>query len=269
MSSPPESESFMSRPIQHRRSVLKGALASAAGLTLGACQPLSDQGWVKSFIGLGEAINYKVQRALLGMDTLAAEFTEADLSPIFKPNGTFDPQDEDYKAFAAKNFTDFKLVVGGLVDRPVELTLQELRAMPSRTQITRHDCVEGWSAIGKWKGVPLAAILDRVGVKPDARFVVFFCFDTMEEGAKGPVRYYESIDLIDARHPQTILAYEMNDQTLPIANGAPLRVRVERQLGYKMAKFIRRIELVGDYSGIAGGKGGYWPDRGYDWFAGI
>jgi len=259
----------MSRRIHHRRSVLKGALASAAGLTLGGCQPLSDKGWVKSIIGLGEAINYKVQRALLGMDTLATEFTEADLSPIFKPNGTFDPGDDDYKALAAKRFDDFRLGIGGLVERPAELTLQELRAMPSRTQITRHDCVEGWSAIGKWKGVPLAAILDRVDVKPEARFVVFFCFDTMEEGAKGPMRYYESIDLIDARHPQTILAYEMNDQTLPIANGAPLRVRVERQLGYKMAKFIRRIELVEDFGTIEGGKGGYWPDRGYDWFAGI
>ena len=259
----------MSRRLQHRRNVLRGAFASAAAFTLGGCQPLSDKGWVKSIIGLGEAINYKVQRALLGSDTLATEFTEADLSPIFKPNGTFDPKDEDYKALAANKFADFKLAVGGLVDRPAELTLQELRAMPSRTQITRHDCVEGWSAIGKWKGVPLAAILDRVGVKSQARFVVFFCFDTMEEGAKGPVRYYESIDLVDARHPQTILAYEMNGETLPIANGAPLRVRVERQLGYKMAKFIRRIELVEDYSGIEGGNGGYWPDRGYDWFAGI
>ena len=244
-------------------------LAGAAGLTLGGCQPLSDKSWVKSIIGLGEAINYKVQRALLGSDTLATEYTEADLSSIFKPNGTFDPKDEDYKALAAKQFADFKLIVDGLVDRPAELTLPELRAMPSRTQITRHDCVEGWSAIGKWKGVPLAAILDHVGVKPAARFVVFFCFDTMEEDPKSPARYYESIDLIDARHPQTILAYEMNGQTLPIANGAPLRVRVERQLGYKMAKFIRRIELVEDYSRIEGGKGGYWPDRGYDWFAGI
>ena len=259
----------MSPRLQHRRNILRGALASAAGLTLGGCQPLSDQGWVKSMIGLGEAINYRIQRVLLGSDTLAPEFTEADLSPIFKPNGTNDPDDEDYKALAARDFADFKLAVGGLVDRPTELTLQELRAMPSRTQITRHDCVEGWSAIGKWKGVPLAAVLDRAGVQPEARFVVFFCFDTMEEGRKGPVRYYESIDLIDARHPQTILAYEMNDQTLPIPNGAPLRVRVERQLGYKMAKYIQRIELVADYSRIAGGKGGYWPDRGYDWFAGI
>jgi DMSO/TMAO reductase YedYZ molybdopterin-dependent catalytic subunit len=199
----------MSLHIHHRRSVLRGALASAAGLTLGGCQPLSDKEWVKSIIGLGEAINYRIHRALLGSDTLAPEFTEADLSPIFKPNGSFDPQDEDYKALAAKRFADFKLAVGGLVDRPSELTLQELRAMPSRTQITRHDCVEGWSAIGKWKGVPLAAVLDRVGVKPEARYVVFFCFDTME-GEKSPVRYYESIDLVDARHPQTILAYDMN-----------------------------------------------------------
>src|SRR6187399_1079402 len=259
----------MTRPLQHRRNVLSGALAGAAGLMLGGCQPLSDKSWVKSIIGLGEAINYRVQRALLGSDTLAPEFTEADLSPIFKPNGTSDPDDEDYKALAAKKFADFKLAVGGLVDRPAELTLQELRAMPSRTQITRHDCVEGWSAIGKWKGVPLAAILDRAGVKPQARFVVFFCFDTMEEGGKGPVRYYESIDLIDARHPQTILAYEMNDQTLPIANGAPLRVRVERQLGYKMAKYVMHIEAVDHMAGIRGGRGGFWEDLGYEWYAGI
>src|SRR5437763_12762369 len=204
MSSPPSNESSMSRRLHHRRNVLRGALASAAGLTLGGCQPLSDKGWVKSIIGLGEAINLKVQRALLGSDTLAPEFTEADLSAIFKPNGTSDPDDEDYKALATRDFADFKLMVGGLVDQPSELTLQELRAMPSRTQITRHDCVEGWSAIGKWKGVPLAAILHRVGVKPEARFVVFFCFDTMEDAAKGPIRYYESIDLVDARHPQTI-----------------------------------------------------------------
>ena len=147
-------------------------------------------------------------------------------------------------------------MIDGLVDRNAELTLKELHAMKSRTQITRHDCVEGWSAIGKWKGVPLAALLDRVGVKPEARYVVFHCFDTMEQGMAGPVRYYESLDLIDAHHPQTILAYEMNDQTLPIAHGAPLRVRVERQLGYKMAKFIKHIELVVDYTKLGVGKGG-------------
>ena len=141
--------------------------------------------------------------------------------------------------------------------------------MPSRTQITRHDCVEGWSAIGKWKGVPLAALLDRVGVKSEARYVVFHCFDTMEQGLAGPVKYYESLDFIDARHPQTILAYDMNDTTLPVAHGAPLRLRVERQLGYKMAKYVQRIELVDDYSRFGDGKGSYWADRGYDWYAGI
>ena len=109
----------------------------------------------------------------------------------------------------------------------------------------------------------------RTGLKREARYVVFYCFDTMESDDDGPVRYYESIDLIDARHAQTILAYDMNDQVLPVSNGAPLRVRIERQLGYKMAKYIRRIELVDDYAKFGDGKGGYWEDRGYDWFAGI
>ncbi len=143
--------------------------------------------------------------------------------------------------------------------------------MPSRTQITRHDCVEGWSCIGKWKGVPLAAILERVQPKPEAKFVVFRCFDSME----GPSldgrdsRYYESIDFDDAHHVQTILAYELNDQPLPVSNGAPLRCRVERQLGYKHAKYVRAIELVESFAGIRGGKGGYWEDEGYEWYAGI
>jgi DMSO/TMAO reductase YedYZ molybdopterin-dependent catalytic subunit len=141
--------------------------------------------------------------------------------------------------------------------------------MPSRTQITRHDCVEGWSCIAKWQGVPLSQILDQVEVKPEARFVIFHCFDAIERGLSGEILYYESIDLTDARHPQTILAYSMNDKRLPVANGAPLRVRVERQLGYKMAKYIRRIELVSGFSQIGSGKGSYWADQGYEWFAGI
>ena len=164
----------------HRRSVLRGALTGAVALTLGGCQPLSDKGWVKRIISLGEAINIRVQRALLGSDTLAPEFTEADLSPIFKPNGSTNPQGDDYRGLAAKNFADFKLVVDGLVEKPAALSLAELRAMPSRTQITRHDCVEGWSAIGKWKGVPLGAVLDSAGVKKEARYVVFHCFDEMD-----------------------------------------------------------------------------------------
>jgi len=253
----------------HRRNILRGSVGTAAALMLAGCQPLSEKDWVKNILGLGEAINLKVQRAILGLDRLAPEFAEADLSPAFKANGTADPPDAEYKALAKKNFADFRLVVDGLVEKPAKLTLKELREMPSRTQITRHDCVEGWSCIGKWKGVPLAAILDRAGVKPNARYVAFHCADTMEAGLSGPVRYYETIDLVDARHPQTILAYDMNDQTLPVPHGAPLRVRVERQLGYKMAKYIMRIELIDDYAPLGDGKGGYWEDRGYDWFAGI
>jgi DMSO/TMAO reductase YedYZ molybdopterin-dependent catalytic subunit len=153
---------------------------------------------------------------------------------------------------------DYRLSVSGLLERPTAFSLAELRSLRSRTQVTRHDCVEGWSAIGKWKGVPLSGVLERVGVRPDARYVVFRCVDPMDDQG---TKYYESVDLEDAFHPQTILAYELND--------APIRVRIERQLGYKMAKYIVGIELVESFANIADGKGGYWEDQGYQWYAGI
>ena len=151
----------------------------------------------------------------------------------------------------------------------MSFSLEELRNMPSRTQITRHDCVEGWSCVAEWTGVPLATVLDQARVLPQARYAVFSCFDIMGNGFAGPIHYYESIDLLDARHPQTILAYGMNGETLPVSNGAPLRVRVERQLGYKMAKYISGITLTDDYTTFGQGGGGYWEDNGYEWFAGI
>jgi DMSO/TMAO reductase YedYZ molybdopterin-dependent catalytic subunit len=141
--------------------------------------------------------------------------------------------------------------------------------MPSRTQITRHDCVEGWNAIGQWTGTPLGLLLQAAELKPDARFVVFHCADELEKTLDGSGRYYESIDLIDAFHPQTILAYSMNGEDLSVGHGAPLRLRVERQLGYKHAKYVMRIEIVDSFSGLWGGKGGFWEDRGYQWYAGI
>jgi DMSO/TMAO reductase YedYZ molybdopterin-dependent catalytic subunit len=169
-----------------------------------------------------------------------------------------------------EKFASYKLVVDGLVDNPLELSLSELRALPKRTQITRHDCVEGWSCIGEWTGTPLQGILEKAGLKRDAKYVLFHCFDTMDDGAlTGPTPFYGSIDLAAARHPQTILAYEMNGEPLPVKYGAPLRVRVERQLGYKMTKYIKRIELVNEFSKIGKGKGGYWEDNGYQWYAGI
>ena len=120
----------------------------------------------------------------------------------------------------------------------MSFSLDELRNMPARTQITRHDCVEGWSCIAKWTGTPLAGILDQVKVKPQAKFAVYHCYDNIERGLSGDILYYESSDLIDARHPQTILAYGLNNETLPVANGAPIRIRIERALGYKQPKYV-------------------------------
>jgi DMSO/TMAO reductase YedYZ molybdopterin-dependent catalytic subunit len=200
---------------------------------------------------------------------LAREFAEADISPDFRANGTTNPSSAEYRALAENGFGDWRLKIGGLVERPAEFSLDDLRAMPARTQITRHDCVEGWSSIGKWTGVQLSHVLDQVGLKPEARYVVSTCADELGRSLDGNNRYYESIDLFDALHPQTILAYEMNDQVLPIAHGAPLRMRVERQLGYKMAKYIMQIDAVDSLTPIGRGNGGYWPDRGYDWYAGI
>jgi len=155
------------------------------------------------------------------------------------------------------------------VRQPLSLSLDDLKRLPSRTQITRHDCVEGWSAIGKWTGVPLGMILQTAGVATEARYVVFHCADDLEESEDGSGLYYESIDLVDAYHPQTILAYGLNGQALPVANGAPLRLRVERHLGYKQAKYIMRIEVVDSFASLGQGRGGYWEDRGYEWYAGI
>ncbi|MFI5011699.1 MAG: molybdopterin-binding protein [Hyphomicrobiales bacterium] len=256
----------------HRRGFL-AALAALGGLALSGCDRLSNDQRLRSVLGKANGLTYRVQRFLLGAHRLAPEYSEAEISPAFRANGSTDPQDDDYLDLADNDFADWRLKVEGLVEHPLSLSLAELRALPSHTQITRHDCVEGWSCIGKWTGVPLSELLSRAGVKPDARYVVFHCADTLNDGSletdPESIRYYESIDLADAAHPQTILAYDMNGKKLTIPYGAPLRLRLERQLGYKMAKYIMRIELVRSYAGFHGGKGGYWEDRGYEWYAGI
>jgi DMSO/TMAO reductase YedYZ molybdopterin-dependent catalytic subunit len=250
-----------------RRRFLARASAAAGALVLSGCDALSQTAWFPRVLGAGEKLTETAQHLLTPRKALAQEFSETDRSPEFRSNGTAMPDSAEYEALAAREFADYRLQVGGLVGKPVTLSLAELRALPSRTQITRHDCVEGWSAIGKWKGAKLSALLDSVEPRPEARFVMFFCADPMNEN--GTNLYYESIDLDDAFHPQTILAYELNDQPLPVKNGAPIRLRVERQLGYKHAKYVMRIELVERFDHIAGGKGGYWEDNGYEWYAGI
>jgi DMSO/TMAO reductase YedYZ molybdopterin-dependent catalytic subunit len=247
-----------------RRQFLRSAFAAAGALIVGGCDRISRNPTGASILRSAETLTQRVQRALVAPDALAKEFEPADISPVFRGNGTTNPTTPAYRALLATNFADWRLSVGGLVAQPFSASLAELRAMPARTQITRHDCVEGWSAIGKWTGVPLGDLLDRAALADNARFVVFHCADELS-GAP----YYESIDMQDAFHPQTIMAYELNDAPLPVANGAPLRLRVERQLGYKHAKYVMRIDVVASFAELAGGKGGYWEDRGYEWFAGI
>jgi DMSO/TMAO reductase YedYZ molybdopterin-dependent catalytic subunit len=257
-----------------RRGFLARGLAIASATLLGGCEEeLSDQPWVERLLTQAETLTRITQEALLSPSALAREYSEADISTDFKANGSIDPDGDDYLAHAANDFADWKLKVGGLVGRPLELSLAELRAMPARTQITRHDCVEGWSCIGKWTGVPLKALLDRAELKPSARYIMFHCADEIDndidETGDDAGKYYESIGLQDAFHAQTILAYDMNGETLPIPHGAPLRLRVERQLGYKMAKYVMRVEAVDELATVRGGRGGYWEDRGYEWYAGI
>ena len=247
------------------------AISGAATLILSGCDRLAASPTFQQMLSGAEGLTYRSQRTLIGRTALAHEFSEADISARFKANGSQDPNNlpPGYTDMEQNGYADWRLEVGGLVMRPASFSLSELRALDARTQITRHDCVEGWSAIGKWTGPPLSAVLDLVGLRPEARFIVFRCADEVLRYIDGSQPYYESIDLVDAFHPQTILAYEMNGAALPLRHGAPVRLRVERQLGYKMAKFITRIEAVARFDNIRGGKGGYWEDSGYEWYAGI
>ncbi|MEH6561196.1 MAG: molybdopterin-binding protein [Marinobacter sp.] len=250
----------------NRRRLLKGLLASGGLLTLTGCDKLSRSDWFVDTLRSSEKLSNFAQHAITPRKAMAKEFTRADISPIHRPNGSTNGSGQEYQRLAANNFADYALRVDGLVKNPARLSLNDLKALPSRTQITRHDCVEGWSVIGEWTGAKLSAVLEQVQPLPSARYLVFHCADSY--GSTGS-RYYESIDMEDAYHPQTLLAYGLNGETLPTANGAPLRLRVERQLGYKMAKFIMAIEVVENFEDIEGGNGGFWEDRGYAWYAGI
>jgi DMSO/TMAO reductase YedYZ molybdopterin-dependent catalytic subunit len=259
----------MSSFLLARRRFLTLGAASLGGAMLGGCDRLSEAPDFQSFLASAEGLTYRAQRLLGGGHSMAREFTAADLSPVFKVNGTHMPEGNEYAALVDRNFADWRLRVDGLVAQPLALSLDQIRKLPQRTQITRHDCVEGWSAIGKWQGVPLAVVLQRASLLPSARFAVFHCADMYEHALDGNGQYYESIDLIDAFHPQTILAHSLNDAALTVGHGAPLRLRVERQLGYKQAKYLMRIEMTDRLDGLGRGKGGFWPDRGYEWYAGI
>ena len=247
-----------------RRRMLTLGVAGAGGLLLSGCDKLNASQSVRASLKGATGLTMRTQRFLLG-NSLAPEFSEAEMSPNFRVNGSSSVKDPEYRKFLSAGFAGWALHVDGLVHQPLQLTLDALKAMPQRSQITRHDCVEGWSAIGKWQGPRLSDILATAGLLPNAKYAVFHCADLLSNRP-----YYESIDLVDAFHPQTILAWRMNDQPLSEGHGAPLRLRVERQLGYKQAKYIMRIELRETLAGLYGGGGGLWEDLSdYQWYAGI
>lgn len=247
-----------------RRRFLAGLSVSAPALLAGCDRLGASSGFRHSFLTWGEWLNYRAHR-LLFANSFAPEFTEEEMSPVFRTNGNTMVGDPVYRRHLAEGFANWRLEVGGMVAKPMRLSLADLKAREARTQITEHTCVEGWTAIGKWTGVPLWSILNEAGIAPEARYIVFHCADDFRGTG-----YYESIDMVDAMHPQTILAYSMNGGDLPEKHGAPIRLRVERQLGYKQAKFVMRIEAVSALEHIGGGRGGYWEDAGrYAWYAGI
>jgi DMSO/TMAO reductase YedYZ molybdopterin-dependent catalytic subunit len=256
-----------------RRSFLTASAAGASSLVLAGCDQFdflgTRDGQVRDFLERANSLTYQAQRILAGQQSLARTYDEAEIRQPQRPNGSTDPQTADYLALKANDFADYRLRISGLVETELTFSLAELRNMPAQSQVTRHDCVEGWSCIAKWTGTRLGALLDQAKVKPAARFAVYHCYDTMGGGLSGPEAYYESSDLIDAYHPQTILAYGLNNQTLPVSNGAPVRVRIERALGYKQPKFVHTIELVDSFAKFGQGQGGYWEDHGYDWYGGI
>ena len=239
-------------------------IASSISAALAGCAPigtaLTESPFKKVLYG-AESVSH----ALIGTHGMAKEYSDADIDTNFRVNGFNMPDDSNYASLVNQDFKPYRLVVDGAVERKHAYTLDELRAMPLQTQITRHDCVEGWSAIGKWRGVRLGDIVAAAQPRSDAKYVVFHCMDRSDDGTP----YYESLNLHQAAHPQTLLTLDLNDKPLDPDHGAPVRLRVPTQLGYKSAKWINRIEVVGSYANLYAGGGGYWEDQGYEWYAGI
>lgn len=244
-----------------RRLFIAGTIWSA----LTACSPLgtalNGNRSVQRILDLAEPLN----RALIGTRGQAQTYPESAISKVFPIDSLPTPGSPLYLNLLSTQFRAYRLRVHGAVDNPQTFSLARLQSMEQTTEITRHDCIEGWSAIAKWSGVRLIDILSIVKLRKDARYVVFHCMDVDDMGAP----YYESLDLHQANHPQVLLAMRMNDQPIPVDHGAPVRLRVPTQLGYKSAKWLARIEVVGTFANLYSGNGGYWEDRGYQWYAGI
>jgi DMSO/TMAO reductase YedYZ molybdopterin-dependent catalytic subunit len=243
-----------------RRKLLAGA-AGISGLAVAA--RLADRyGLIPpdhgGIYGPGETLTYATHR-LLTRHSMAREFPRGKISQAPFANGK-PPQDEAYDRLRAAGFAGWRVDVGGMVARPASFTLADLKGLPSRSQITHLACEEGWSFIAEWTGVPLSHVLDVVGTAPQARYVVYH---SIERG------WWDSIDMADALHPQTLLTYGMNGGDLPEGHGGPLRVRVPRQLGYKSVKYVTRLTVTDSLKGFGKGLGSAAPEEGYSWYAGI
>jgi len=247
-----------------RRKLITTGLAAAAGVTgLGVAALLAQKyGLVPpdhgGIYGLGETLTYASQR-LLTRHSLAREFSRSQISKRPVPN-EMPPLREEYKRLQAGGFADWRLSIDGMVARPGTFSLAQLKSYPSRSQITQLACEEGWSYIAEWTGVPLSYVLELVGIQPQARYVAYFSIDP---------DWWESIDMADALHPQTFLAYGLNSNELPVGNGGPLRLRLPRQLGYKSVKFITRMTVTDSLKRFGKGLGSAAPEAGYAWYAGI
>jgi DMSO/TMAO reductase YedYZ molybdopterin-dependent catalytic subunit len=249
--------------LSRRKLIVTGLVATAGVTGLGVAARLAqtyglvppDHGGI---CGLGETLNYASQR-LLTRYSLAREFPQSQISkPPFA--NEIPPLNGAFKRFQAGGFADWRLTVDGMVDQPASFSLTQLRSYPSRTQITQLACEEGWSYIAEWVGVPLSHILDVVGIHSQARYIVYFSIDP---------DWWDSIDMADAMHPQTFLAYGLNGNELPVGNGGPLRMRVPRQLGYKNVKFITHLTVTDNMKRFGAGLGSASPEGGYAWYAGI
>ena len=247
-----------------RRKLIATGLAAVAGVAgLDAAARIADHyGFLapdhNGLLGVGEALTYGTQRILMAGHSFAREFDRSRISKIIPVNGE-PPKTDLYQGLLAGGFADWHLKVDGVVARPSEFSLADLKRFPSRSQITHQACEEGWSFIAEWSGVPLSYILSLVGVRPEAKWVVFFAFDDA----------WDSIDLPEALHPQTLLVLGMNGQELPTRHGAPVRVRVPRQLGQKSKKYLSRIMVTDTVKHIGKGWGGIDPEEGYSWYMGI
>jgi DMSO/TMAO reductase YedYZ molybdopterin-dependent catalytic subunit len=241
--------------LTRREALITGATA-LGGLFIGGCtKPLPPT--YGNLLRMGDNLTYLAHRALLPGQSLAKEYSWSDISS-FPATGTVNPADsskptynETYEKLMKNGFLDWRINVEGSVSNPHSFSLAELMNLPSRTQITRHTCEEGWTAIGQWTGVPLGHVLQLAGIKPSARFVNFFSYDG----------YTESIDLLDAFHPQTLLAYGMNGKQLTIPHGAPIRLRLEKQIGYKSLKYLEKIVVSDEFMDFG--------DTGWAWYVGI